>query len=676
MKVNQKVILSFSVVFVVFSLAIFLIAYSRITDMVNENFRYYIDAKGELGYAMMDRQYPGNWQINNGQLFKGDTLINNNFNIVDKLSKTTGGLVTIFQHDVRISTTVTFENGRRAIGTKASDEVVKTVLKNGKVFLGETTVVGNRFTTYYRPLIDTQGKIVGMWFVGIEKTKINKDIDNIMTGLGLLLLFMMICGISLAGFLGSMIIKALTENEVKYRTIFDNAADPIIVYDMNLNILAVNSVACNLFDFTEEEMLSASFNSFLKQDQSSDTEGCIAQLREKEYALMQAIHTKKDGTDIYVEVNARKIRWNGKPVVLGICRNITERKKAENDILYLSYHDQLTGLYNRRFYEEELSRIDTKRNLPLTIVMGDVNGLKLVNDSWGHTAGDELLQKAAKAIKDASRADDIIARLGGDEFVILLPATNAAEAESIIERIKNHASAGETGSIDISISFGHETKNYETDDIHDVFKKAEDRMYKRKLFESQSIRGRAIHNIITNLYKKSSKEEAHSNRVAALCERIGIALGLPEDEIIDLQKIGLFHDIGKIALNEDILYKNIILTDEEQEEMRRHPEIGYRILSTANNMTEIAEYVLAHHERWDGNGYPKGLKEEEIPYFSRIVAIADAYDVLTEENRGHITISMKAAAEALQKEAGRKFDPALVRIFVEKVLENGNADNE
>ena len=489
MKVNQKVILSFSIVFVVFSLAIFLIAYSRITDMVNENFRYYIDAKGELGYAMMDHQYPGDWQIHNGQLFKGDTLINNNFKIVDDLSKTTGGLVTIFQHNIRISTTVTLKNGTRAIGTKASDEVVKTVFGSGKVFLGETTVVGKRVTTYYKPLTDPQGKVIGMWFVGIEKTKINKDINNIMAGLALLLLFMMICGISLAGFLGNMIIKALAENEEKYRTIFDNAADPIIVYDMDLSILAVNSVACNLFGLTESEMRSASFDSLLEQDQSSDAKGCIAQLRENQYALMQAVHRRKDGTDIYIEVNAKQIKWNGGPAVLGICRDITERKKAENDILYLSYHDQLTGLYNRRFYEEELMRTDTKRNLPLTIVMGDVNGLKQINDSLGHTAGDELLKKAADALKMACRADDITARLGGDEFVILLPRTNAAEAEKIIERIKNEASAMKTENITVSISFGYETKNDETDNIQEIFKKAEDRMYEKKFSETNSIRG-------------------------------------------------------------------------------------------------------------------------------------------------------------------------------------------
>jgi diguanylate cyclase (GGDEF)-like protein/PAS domain S-box-containing protein len=653
MKVNQKVILSFSIVFIVFSLAIFLIAYNRITGMVNENFRNYIEAKGELGYETMDQKYPGDWRILNGQMFKGDILINNNFKIADEMSKATGGLVTIFQHDIRITTTVTVKDGARAIGTRASGEVVEQVLKKGKVFLGDTLVVGNHVTTYYKPLTDPQGNVIGMWFVGIEKTRINQDINNIMAGMALLLLFMTACGISIAGIFGSSIIKALAENEERYRTIFDNAADPIIVYDMKQNIVAVNAVACNLFDSTEAEMLASSFDSVLRQDWRSDTRGGIVQLREGKYALIQAIHKKKDGTDIYIEVNTRQIKWNGKPAVLGICRNITERRKAEDEILYLSYHDQLTGLYNRRFYEEELSRIDTGRNLPLSIIMGDLNGLKLVNDSFGHSKGDELLKKAAKVIRDACRADDIIARLGGDEFVVLLPGTDAAEAEKIIRRIKQAVSLKQDDGIGLSISFGYDTKNSEAESIQEVFKKAEDRMYKRKLFESQSIRGRAIHNIIENLYRKNEGEEKHSKAVSALCEKTGIALGLPEGEIIELKKAGLFHDIGKIAVDTDL---------------KRHPEIGYRILSTAHDMGEAAESVLAHHERWDGKGYPRGLKEKEIPFSARIVAIANAYDDMTGDYRSSSPLTSAEAAESLQKDAGGKFDPELVSTFIRKVL--------
>lgn len=345
-----------------------------------------------------------------------------------------------------------------------------------------------------------------------------------------------------------------------------------------------------------------------------------------------------------------------------------DRNNFENKIKFLSYHDQLTGLYNRRFYEEELKRLDTERNLPITIVMGDVNGLKLINDSFGHAMGDELIKKVAEVITRGCRADDIIARLGGDEFVILLPKTNSSEAEQIIKRIKNIALKEKVGSIDISISFGYETKTKKEEDIQDMFKNAEDYMYKKKLFESQSIRGKIIEAIINTLHEKNKREEQHSHRVSELCKSMGEALGLPEYEVNELRSVGLLHDIGKTAIDENVLNKSGKLTENEWKEIKHHPEIGYRILNTVNYMAEMAKYVLYHHERWDGKGYPKGLKGEEIPFISRIITIADAYDAMTSDRSYRNALPHQVAIEELQKNSGIQFDPELVNVFIEKAL--------
>ena len=167
----------------------------------------------------------------------------------------------------------------------------------------------------------------------------------------------------------------------------------------------------------------------------------------------------------------------------GFIIDVTERKLAEEKILYLSYHDYLTGLYNRRFYEEELVRLDTKRNLPITLIMADVNGLKALNDSLGHIIGDKLLKIVAEAIKKGCRQDEIIARTGGDEFVILLPKTDSIEAELIIERINELLSNKMIASIPISIAFGQETKISYDERIEDIYKKAEAKMYKNKTFQ-------------------------------------------------------------------------------------------------------------------------------------------------------------------------------------------------
>jgi diguanylate cyclase (GGDEF)-like protein len=349
-------------------------------------------------------------------------------------------------------------------------------------------------------------------------------------------------------------------------------------------------------------------------------------------------------------------------------QDVTDRRIKEEENYYLSYHDQLTGLYNRRFFEEELLRLDTARNLPLTVIMGDVNGLKLINDSFGHDAGDELLRKSANVIKKCCRADDIIARTGGDEFVMVMPKLDSGEAKAITKRIKGYAEKESIENISISISLGFETKRDPEEPIHEVLKRAEDYMYKKKLFENQSLRGKTISSIIATLHEKNKREELHSNRVSVLCESMGAALGLPDYQVMELKTVGLFHDIGKIAIDEDILSKKEKLTAEEWEEVKRHSEIGYRILSTANEMSEMAGYVLAHHERWDGNGYPRGLKGSEIPLESRIISIADAYDAMTSESCYQDIVSEEEAVKILKKGAGVKFDPALVDVFIEKVL--------
>lgn len=354
--------------------------------------------------------------------------------------------------------------------------------------------------------------------------------------------------------------------------------------------------------------------------------------------------------------------------VIAISRNITERKRMEQKVLYLSYHDQLTGLYNRRFYEEELMRLDTKENLPMTIVLGDLNGLKLINDSFGHAVGDELIKKVAEVIRLGCRGHDIIARLGGDEFVIILPKTDAFETQQVLKRITDMSLNEKIGSIDISISFGYETKNNEKENIQDIFKNAEDYMYKEKLFQSPSMRGKTIKAIVNTLHEKNKREEQHSLRVSELCKSMGEALGLHKYENAELKSVGLLHDIGKIAIDENVLNKPSKLTDDEWTEIKRHPEIGYRILSTVNDMSQMAEYILYHHERWDGRGYPKGLKGEEIPLVSRIIAIVDSYDAMISERNYRSALSKKVAIAELQKNAGIQFDPELVKLFIEKVL--------
>lgn len=356
-----------------------------------------------------------------------------------------------------------------------------------------------------------------------------------------------------------------------------------------------------------------------------------------------------------------------------LAENIEQRKILEERLRDLSYRDQLTGLYNRRFFEEEINRLDDEKYLPISIIMADVNGLKLINDSFGHYVGDELLKSVSNIIKKGIRENDIACRLSGDEFVVILPNTSKEEAEKIIDRIKemsfNRRLLRDKGiDIEISIAYGIGVKDKVDMDISQVIRKAEDYMYSRKLFEGPSMKSRTIDTLLDALYEKSQIEEIHSKRVAELCKEMGIALGWSEDKIEDLYIAGLFHDIGKIAVADEVLDKVGPYTSREWESMKKHPEIGYRILSTVNEMGQIAEYVLYHHERYDGLGYPRGLKGEEIPLVSRIIAIADAYEAMSSDRPHRKAFPSDIIIEELINNAGTQFDPELLNIFVEKVL--------
>jgi len=351
-----------------------------------------------------------------------------------------------------------------------------------------------------------------------------------------------------------------------------------------------------------------------------------------------------------------------------IISDITERKQTEEKILYLSNHDYLTGVYNRRYYEEALVGIDREENLPLSLVISDVNGLKLINESFGHALGDELLKKVAEVIVKECRDQDVVARLSGDEFIILLPQTDESQTAKIVKRMRASAREQSVGAINFSISFGYQTKTDTNENIHDILKNAEDNMYRHKLYESSSIKNKTIDLIMNTLYEKSSREMLHSQRVSEICEKIALKMNFDQDDISQVKAAGLIHDIGKMGIDEKILNKPGGLDADEWKKIQRHPEIGYRILSSSNEFSELAKYVLEHQERWDGKGYPKQLIREEISIQARIIGVADAFDAMTCDRAYRKGLSVDEAVAEIKKCAGTQFDPEVANVFIEKVL--------
>ncbi len=349
-----------------------------------------------------------------------------------------------------------------------------------------------------------------------------------------------------------------------------------------------------------------------------------------------------------------------------IDNNINKEITGQKD--FLKYHDSLTELYNRNYLDKILPGFNkSKHILPLGVVMGDVNGLKLINDTYGHKQGDRVLKKAASILENSCRGGDIVIRWGGDEFLILLPKTSLNNIKKVVKRIKARLKSKNKPELPLSIAFGYALKHDKKTDIMEVINEAEDWMYETKLNESRSVRSNILSNLLTVLKEKSHETEEHSFRMQRHAFKIGEELGLTHAELDKLSVLVTLHDIGKVAVPDEILEKPGPLTEEEWEEVKKHSTIGYRIVSSSTEFASIAEEILYHHEHWDGSGYPEGLQSVNIPLLARITSIVDAYDVMRHGRPYKEPMSKKETIQELKNCAGSQFDPELVEIFLKTI---------
>jgi diguanylate cyclase (GGDEF)-like protein len=346
-------------------------------------------------------------------------------------------------------------------------------------------------------------------------------------------------------------------------------------------------------------------------------------------------------------------------------RMITERVRVEEELRFLSFHDSLTKLFNRAYFQEELARLDTWRQLPLSLVIGDLNALKLTNDAFGHSAGDRLLIQIANILRRCFRKEDIISRCGGDEFVVVLPKTPNEVAQRICDRIRETCLQSPADPIRPSIALGVATKTDPSQELEQLLRQAEAAMYAQKLVEAQVTRFSLIDLMKETLSLSGLETEEHIQMLRHLGQGMGRQLGLSKDQLGELSLLAALHDIGQIAVPAEILRKVGRLSDKDWEAIRKHPEIGYHIAGTSPEISSIGELILAHQEHWDGKGYPKGQRGEETPLLARIFAITDAWDAMVRGRPFRSAISREEARDELQRAAGGQFDPGLTQLFLE-----------
>lgn len=468
--------------------------------------------------------------------------------------------------------------------------------------------------------------------------------------------------------------EALRRSEERFRLLVENAYDIVYRYRFSPypGLEYISPAVRMITGYTPEEFYADPALSFrlLRLDAGSlvmkAREGAVPR------TPVTLTWTRKDGAIVYLEHHYVPV-FDGRGdliAVEGVARDVTARKLAEERLRYLSQHDDLTGLYNRAYFTQAMARFEEERPVPVGVVVCDVDGLKLVNDTMGHKAGDALLVSAARLIRESFRKDDVVARIGGDEFAVLLPWSDSHAVEKACQKLRDAVDQHNvnTPPFPLSISVGFVISSKIPLHMNDLFKEADLNMYREKMLRHQSPSNPVALGMLKIMESHGFTTEDSAERLKQLAAALGLAVGLPLSNIASLRLLAQFHDIGKIGIPKSVLFKPGPLSPEEIYLVKRHCEIGYRIAQCLPTLAPIADLILKHHEWWNGQGYPLGLKGENIPLECRILSIAEAFEAMTRRSSYRQPLASEDAVNELKRGAGSQFDPRLVEEFI-KLLE-------
>ncbi|MBT8214474.1 MAG: diguanylate cyclase [Acidimicrobiia bacterium] len=408
-------------------------------------------------------------------------------------------------------------------------------------------------------------------------------------------------------------------------------------------------------------------------------------IKEDERQLLAAVEAIHKGEGFLSPEVAR-------PVLDEVSR-LYEREKIRNDELEelvrqlqaLSVTDWLTGLKNHGYYFDRLSdELDRslRHRRPMSVVIGDIDDFKQINDTRGHAAGDRVLQEVSAAMADAIRSADIVCRIGGEEFGFLLPETDSAGSVLVAERVREAVAAlNITGVGSVTVSLGVASVPEHAVDRDELMEAADRALYLAKRegknrvrvagqavalggSKSQKSNGRMqiVDLLVRVLRLRDPRLAEASTRTAEVAIALGAQANLSTARLEHLRVAALLQEVGKIGVPDSVLYKRGALTEDEWKQIREHPKKGFELVGGLIH-PEAGEAVLANHERWDGAGYPRGLKGEEIPLLARVLLVADAYVAMTMDRPFRTAMTPQDALEELRKNAGTQFDPGVVDLM-------------
>ncbi|MFW6026450.1 MAG: HD domain-containing phosphohydrolase, partial [Candidatus Woesearchaeota archaeon] len=466
----------------------------------------------------------------------------------------------------------------------------------------------------------------------------------------------------------------LQEKKKQYDFITSNMKDVIWMTDSNFNLTFVNDAIKELTGFSSNKYKKINIYQKFATKSVKTLKNIFKnskQIFEKKSELrnIELNYIKKNSTKGWISTNILPIRDKDNGVVgfLGLARDITDIKKREEKYKKMARIDHLTKLYNKRYFNLKLQEYERKKVIPTSIITCDIDDLKVINDSYGHHKGDSIILSIANLLKEViNKRGKVISRTGGDEFSMLIPNANERNAQSLVGEIKNKLkSLNSSLDVDVNISLGVATKTNIKESLVSKIREADTNMYKDKYLNKYMSRNEILEAILNKLNTEYELEEGHSSRVADLVEKMAKELNLPDNDVEEIRLAGKFHDIGKVIIPSTVMQKNSNLTDSEYSIVKKHCEAGFQLLNSLEGYSNISKYILYHHERWDGKGYPKGLKKLNIPIGARIISVADAYDAMTEQRIYKNRMTKEQAINELKENSGKQFDEKIVRLFLD-----------
>jgi diguanylate cyclase (GGDEF)-like protein/PAS domain S-box-containing protein len=459
--------------------------------------------------------------------------------------------------------------------------------------------------------------------------------------------------------------------------IVDNITEMVLLVDTEGGITGANRRAEKVLGYKLDSLIGSRLDKVTNLDFSSILRKiytCISYEADGELCCTNA-HGEK--IPVSARISVVKANHHGgiagiiviltdKTLVKKLQTEIKERIKRETQLCYMGTHDFLTGMYNRAYFSQVAQTLQKEHGPTMGVIMCDLDGLKLINDAFGQDMGDKLLVDAASIINSSLDGNAIACRMGGDEFVILIPNCTQKQIGTICGKIRSTLKRynAKNNDIPLSISMGYALCCGLEKSVEELFKEADNYMYREKLYNTHSIRNALVQALTKTLEARDFITEGHGERMKEMAIKLGKHMGLSEQRILDLQLLAQFHDLGKVGVPDSILFKPSSLTEIEIVQIQRHCEIGYKIAQAHPDLINISDLILRHHERWDGKGYPLGIEKEEIPLECRILAIIDAYDAMVNDRPYRKGMNKKDAVTELVRNSGSQFDPRLVQKFL------------